>query len=90
MAVTCDATGRVLSRHTGYDASITRAVLQACAQACNARANECGQHADMHETVPRLRRVVLWLRGRVQSAAGRHRLTEPSTPRADRSPREPE
>src|SRR5436190_24022687 len=30
----CDTTGRVLSRHTGYDANLTRAVLQACAQAC--------------------------------------------------------
>jgi hypothetical protein len=24
----CDATGRVLSRHTGYDANLTRAVLE--------------------------------------------------------------
>src|SRR4051794_39161143 len=30
----CDTTGRVLSRHTGYDANLTRAVLEACAQAC--------------------------------------------------------
>src|SRR5678815_2415612 len=30
----CDTTGRVLSRHTGYDANLTRAVLQACATAC--------------------------------------------------------
>jgi hypothetical protein len=26
----CDTTGRVLSRHTGYDANLTRAMLQAC------------------------------------------------------------
>ena len=32
----CDATGRVLSRHTGYDANLTRAVLEACAAACTA------------------------------------------------------
>ena len=45
----CDATGRVLSRHTGYDANITRAVLQACAQACKSCAEECEKHAEMHE-----------------------------------------
>src|SRR3954453_23082324 len=32
----CDTTGRVLSRHTGYDANLTRAVLEACAPACRA------------------------------------------------------
>ena len=45
----CDATGRVLSRHTGYDANIPRAVLQACAQACKSCAEECEKHAEMHE-----------------------------------------
>jgi hypothetical protein len=45
----CDTTGRVLSRHTGYDANIARAVLQACAQSCKACYDECVQHADMHE-----------------------------------------
>ncbi|WP_432497434.1 four-helix bundle copper-binding protein [Kineococcus auxinigenes] len=30
----CEATGRVLSRHTGYDADVTRAIVQACAEAC--------------------------------------------------------
>ena len=45
----CDTTGRVLSRHTGYDANITRAVLEACAQACKSCADECEQHASMHE-----------------------------------------
>ena len=45
----CDATGRVLSRRTGYDATLTRAVLEACAAACKACGNECGQHAPMHE-----------------------------------------
>lgn len=29
----CDVTGRVLSRHTGYEANLTRAVLEACATA---------------------------------------------------------
>ena len=45
----CEATGRVLSRHTGYDANLTRAVLQACAAACKACGDECASHAGMHE-----------------------------------------
>ncbi len=45
----CDTTGRVLSRHTGYDADLTRAVLGTCAAACKACGDECGQHAEMHE-----------------------------------------
>ena len=45
----CETTGRVLSRHTGYDANITRAVLEACQTACKACADECEQHAQMHE-----------------------------------------
>lgn len=40
----CDTPGRVLSRHTGYDANLTRAVLQACAQACKSCGDECDQH----------------------------------------------
>lgn len=45
----CAATARVLSRHTGYDASISRTLLEACATACRACGDECGSHADMHE-----------------------------------------
>jgi hypothetical protein len=45
----CDTTGRVLSRHTGYDANVTRAVLESCAAACKACGDECEQHASMHE-----------------------------------------
>lgn len=45
----CETTARVVSRHTGYDANLTRAVLQACAQACKSCADECEQHADQHE-----------------------------------------
>ncbi|GEK81243.1 four-helix bundle copper-binding protein [Agrococcus baldri] len=45
----CETTGRILSRHTGYDANITRAVLEACQTACKACADECEQHAQMHE-----------------------------------------
>ena len=45
----CDTTGRVLSRHTGYDPDLTRAVLEACVAACKACGDECEQHAQMHE-----------------------------------------
>lgn len=45
IATTCAATVEVLSRHTGYDANITRAQLAAC-KACG---DECAQHAEMHE-----------------------------------------
>ena len=45
----CSTTGRVLSRHTGYDANLTRAVLEACATACRACGDECSQHASMHD-----------------------------------------
>ncbi|MBZ9638041.1 four-helix bundle copper-binding protein [Streptomyces sp. PSKA30] len=45
----CTATAAVLSRHTGYDANITRAILQACAMVCKACGDEYGRHADMHE-----------------------------------------
>lgn len=44
----CVTTGNVLSRHTAYDASVTRAVLQACAAACKTCGDECQRHADMH------------------------------------------
>lgn len=40
----CQTTARVLSRHTGYDANITRAVLETCAQACRACGDECERH----------------------------------------------
>ncbi|MFC4003741.1 four-helix bundle copper-binding protein [Prauserella oleivorans] len=45
----CDTTARVLSRHTGYDANITRAVLQACATVCKSCGDECDLHATEHE-----------------------------------------
>ena len=45
----CAMTGAVLSRHTGYDANLTSAVLQACRLACGTCADECERHADMHE-----------------------------------------
>jgi hypothetical protein len=45
----CDTTGRVLSRHTGYDANLTRSLLTACADACKACGDECAAHANHHE-----------------------------------------
>jgi len=45
----CAATGSILSRHTGYDANLTRAVLQACATACKTCGDECAAHAEMHQ-----------------------------------------
>src|SRR4051794_40831013 len=45
----CSATGRVLSRHTGYDANLTRTVLEARAPACRTWGGECDRHAGMHE-----------------------------------------
>jgi hypothetical protein len=45
----CATTARVLSRHTGYDANISRALLEACAMACASCGDECARHADMHE-----------------------------------------
>lgn len=44
----CATTASVLSRHTGYDANVTRAVLEACAQACRSCGDECERHAEMH------------------------------------------
>jgi hypothetical protein len=43
----CDTTGRVLSRHTGYDANLTRALVQGCAQACTSCRDQCAQHTQM-------------------------------------------
>ncbi|RDV44748.1 four-helix bundle copper-binding protein [Leifsonia sp. ku-ls] len=45
----CASTGNVLSRHTGYDANVTRAALESCRTASGACADECEKHADMHE-----------------------------------------
>jgi hypothetical protein len=41
----CTATGRVVSRRTGYDAEVTGAVLRACIEACGKCAAECEIHA---------------------------------------------
>lgn len=41
----CEATGRVLSRHTGYDPHAAAVLLQACATVCKMCADECERHA---------------------------------------------
>ena len=46
----CAATAAVLSRQTGYDGDVTRAVLAACAAACKACGDECAHHAEMGMT----------------------------------------
>ncbi len=46
----CEATGRVLSRQTGDNASVTRAVLEACAAACKACGDECDRHSSTTST----------------------------------------
>lgn len=43
----CFATGQVLSRHTGYDANLTRAILQACMTACRTCGDMCEEHSAM-------------------------------------------
>src|SRR5258707_5606077 len=45
----CETTARVLSRQTGYDRDLTRAVVQACVQASNACGDQCERHAHMHQ-----------------------------------------
>lgn len=45
----CTATARVLSRHTGYDAGISRSLLDACVTACRSCGDECERHAGTHE-----------------------------------------
>jgi hypothetical protein len=44
----CNATARMLSRHTGYDANVTRTVLQACIIVCRSCGDECASHASHH------------------------------------------
>ena len=44
----CDSTARVLTRHSGYDTTLLRSVLEGCAVACRTCAAECELHADDH------------------------------------------
>jgi hypothetical protein len=43
------AAGRVAGRQTEYDANVTGAIIEACAQACKSCGDECESHADHHE-----------------------------------------
>ena len=45
----CNTAARILSRHTGYDANVTRTVLQACVTVCRSCGDECQSHASQHE-----------------------------------------
>jgi Domain of Unknown Function (DUF326) len=45
----CGTTAKVTSRLTGFDATLVRAVLEACATACRVCGEECERHAQMHE-----------------------------------------
>lgn len=45
----CDATARLLTRQTEYDAPVSKAQLEACRQACATCAEECEGHAEHHE-----------------------------------------
>lgn len=45
----CVTTGNVLSRRTGYNADVTRSVLETCQKVCQTCAEECEKHAEMHD-----------------------------------------
>ena len=45
----CDTTARVLSRHTGYDANLSRQQVLAAIQATKTCGDSCTEHAEMHE-----------------------------------------
>lgn len=45
----CSTTANVLTRHTGYDATVTRTQLEACVAACKSCGDECARHAETHE-----------------------------------------
>jgi hypothetical protein len=45
----CMTAGRVVGRQTDYDANVTRAIIEACVQACKTCGDECEQHAGHHE-----------------------------------------
>ncbi len=45
----CDTALRVLSRHTGYGASVTRAVVVAAMQALRTCGDSCAEHRETHE-----------------------------------------
>ena len=42
----CGATSRVVSRQTGYDANVTRSLLEACTSVCQSCGDECDRHGE--------------------------------------------
>src|SRR4051794_307475 len=89
----CSTTSRVLSRHTGYDARLTRAVLEACVQACETCADSCAEHRATTPTARRARtragpacaparRCSTWSSRATRAAARR----APPRPRAEAQP----
>lgn len=44
----CDATARVLSRHTGSEGDLVRRMLEACRDISRSCADECERHAETH------------------------------------------
>lgn len=53
----CIATGNALSRHTGYDANLTKAFLKACATACKTCGDECSEHGQRMSTAGSVKRL---------------------------------
>ena len=45
----CATTVGVVSRQTGYDANVTRPLLEACVGICKSCGDECERHAQLHE-----------------------------------------
>ena len=45
----CDASLALIARPGAQDSNVLRAQLEACAAACRACADECDEHASMHE-----------------------------------------
>jgi hypothetical protein len=45
----CTAAAGVTSRLVGYDANVTKPLLQACVAICKSCGDECERHARMHE-----------------------------------------
>ena len=45
----CETTGRIVTRQTSPDRRVIRAIVEACAVACFACAEECERHAAHHE-----------------------------------------
>jgi hypothetical protein len=44
----CDATGRILSRQSGFEPQLARSAVEACARAAKLCGDECEKHAGHH------------------------------------------